>query len=241
MGVFPLSVLVVEDDPVARHLVVNYLEQHGIQCIVANAQQDIIHFLVEHEPDLVFLDLRLGHDDGQRLLRRIRPCCDVPVIITAGRQLDEMDRVVGLELGADDYLIKPFGLQELLARIRAVLRRVRSGRTTPRRDTGRRRYQFGCWQLDLHTRLLVDSNGVGTALRKGEYDLLVAFLNAPLRPLNREHLLQVTRAQDDVSDRSIDLRVLRLRRKLETDPRAPRIIRTDRGFGYVFALPVKLV
>ena len=158
--------------------------------------------------------------------------------ITTGHRRDEIDRVVGLELGADDYITKPFGLRELLARIRAVLRR-REARQAPPRDSETGRCRFGGWQLDRRNRRLSDFNGVSVALTKGEYALLIAFLDAPQRPLSREHLLQATRMHEDIFDRSIDVQVLRLRRKLETDPNAPRVILTERGVGYVFALPVE--
>jgi len=200
----------------------------------------MIRYFTASEPDLVILDLRLGHEDGFDLLREIRSRSDVPIIITTGDRRDEIDRVVGLELGADDYVTKPFSLRELLARIRAVLRRQEAGRTALQRDDPERgRYKFGGWQLDRRTRRLADPNGTEVALTKGEYALLTAFLDAPQRPLSREHLLQATRMHEDIFDRSIDVQILRLRRKLETDPSAPNIIRTERGIGYVFALPVE--
>jgi DNA-binding response OmpR family regulator len=187
----------------------------------------------------VILDLRLGQEDGLDLLREIRSRSDVPIIITTGHRRDEIDRVVGLELGADDYITKPFGLRELLARIRAVLRRRDAGQAVAQRDPERGRCRFGGWQLDRRSRRLNDSSGEPVALTKGEYALLIAFLDAPQRPLSREHLLQATRIHEDVFDRSIDVQVLRLRRKLETDSNAPRVILTERGVGYVFALPVE--
>jgi two-component system OmpR family response regulator len=147
--------------------------------------------------------------------------------------------VVGLELGADDYLTKPFGLRELLARIRAVLRRRATGRIASQREAEQGRCRFGGWQLDRRARRLTDAGGVQVVLTKGEYALLIAFLEAPQRPLTREHLLQATRIHEDVFDRSIDVQILRLRRKLETAPSVPRIIQTERGVGYVFALPVE--
>jgi DNA-binding response OmpR family regulator len=178
------------------------------------------------EPSLVILDLRLGQDDGLDLLRELRARSDVPVIITTGHRRDEIDRVVGLELGADDYVIKPFGLRELLARIRAVLRRNELGRAASHRDGEQGRYRFAGWLLDRRTRQLTDPSGTPVALTKGEYSLLTAFLDAPQRPLSREHLLQATRIHEDVFDRSIDVQILRLRRKLEPDPSTPRLIRT---------------
>jgi two-component system, OmpR family, response regulator len=163
----------------------------------------------------------------------------MPVIIITGHRRDEIDRVVGLELGADDYLTKPFILRELLARVRAVLRRFDAGRTVPARDAERGRWRFSGWQLDRRARRLTDPQGAVVTLTKGEYALLVAFLDAPQRPLSREHLLQATRVHEDVFDRSIDVQILRLRRKLERDLSAPRVIQTERGVGYVFAVPVE--
>jgi two-component system OmpR family response regulator len=235
----PTCVLVVEDDQTMRHLVVNYLEEHDIQAVSACGREDVIRSLASHPTSLVLLDLRLGQEDGLDLLREIRSHSDVPVIITTGHRCDEIDRVVGLELGADDYLTKPFGLRELLARIRAVLRRREGGQITSQRDPDRGRCRFGGWQLDRRSRRLSDTSGAPVALTKGEYALLMAFLDAPQRPLSREHLLQATRIHEDVFDRSIDVQVLRLRRKLETTPNAPRVILTERGIGYVFALPVE--
>jgi len=225
--------LVVEDDRTMRHLVTNYLEEHNIRAVSASRRDEVIAALTRYCPDLVILDLRLGREDGLDLLREIRAHSDVPVIIT------EVDRVVGLELGADDYITKPFGLRELLARIRAVLRRREIGQAAAQRDAEKGRSKFGSWQLDRRGRRLTNSSGEPITLTKGEYALLVAFLDAPQRPLTREQLLQATRIHEDVFDRSIDVQVLRLRRKLETDPAAPSIIQTERGVGYVFALPVE--
>ena len=231
--------LVVEDDRTMRHLVMNYLREHGIHAISASGREEVAGLFASDEPSLVILDLRLGQEDGLDLLREIRSRSDVPVIITTGHRRDEIDRVVGLELGADDYITKPFGLRELVARIRAVLRRREAGQATVQRDSERGRCRFGVWQLDRRSRRLSDSSGTQVVLTKGEYGLLIAFLDAPQRPLSREHLLQATRIHEDVFDRSIDVQVLRLRRKLETDPNAPRVILTERGVGYVFALPVE--
>jgi two-component system OmpR family response regulator len=231
--------LVVEDDVTMRHLVANYLEDHDIRAISAARRDEVVRLLTRSEPDLVILDLRLGQEDGLDLLRELRAHSDIPVIITTGHRRDEIDRVVGLELGADDYITKPFGLRELLARIRAVLRRREAGQAAAQRDAEKGRCKFGNWQLDRRGRRLTNSRGEPITLTKGEYALLIAFLDAPQRPLTREQLLQATRIHEDVFDRSIDVQVLRLRRKLETDPAAPSVIRTERGVGYVFAIPVE--
>ncbi len=235
----PARIVVVDDDAAMRDMIVSYLSEHGMQAVSAGGRADMARELATHPPSLVILDLRLGQDDGLDLLRELRTRSDVPVIITTGHRRDEIDRVVGLELGADDYITKPFGLRELLARVRAVLRRRTSGPAPAQPDQGRNRAKFGNWQLDKRSRRLINAQGEPLALTKGEYTLLVAFLEAPQRPLSREHLLQATRIHEDVFDRSIDVQILRLRRKLESDPSAPRLIQTERGVGYVFALPVQ--
>jgi DNA-binding response OmpR family regulator len=235
----PIRILVVDDDTAMQRMVVNYLEEHNMQATSVTDQREMTNELSAHEPSLVLLDLRLGKENGLDLLRDIRSRSDVPVIITTGHRRDEIDRVVGLELGADDYVTKPFGLRELLARIRAVLRRRETGRTAAPREPARGRLRFGGWQLDRLARRLTDPDGNPVPLTKGEYALLTAFLDAPQRPLSREYLLQATRVHEDIFDRSIDVQILRLRRKLEIDPNAPRIIQTERGIGYVFAMAVE--
>ncbi len=236
-----LCVLVVEDDPALQRMIVNYFGENNIRTLVASGRQEMVSQLSGTAVSLVILDLRLGQEDGLDLLREVRSSSDVPVIIITGHRRDDIDRVVGLELGADDYLTKPFNLRELLARVRAVLRRFDIGRTAPARDPERGRFRFGGWQLDFKTRQLTDPTGAPVPLTKGEYALLLAFLDAPQRPLSREHLLQATRLHEDVFDRSIDVQILRLRRKLERDPSAPCVIKTERGVGYVFAVAVERV
>jgi two-component system OmpR family response regulator len=236
-----VSVLVVEDDPALQRMILNYFGENNIRTPLASNRQEMVDQLRENEVNLVILDLRLGLEDGLDLLREIRLSSDVPVIIITGHRRDDIDRVVGLELGADDYVTKPFNLRELLARVRAVLRRFEVGRVAPARDPERGRYRFSGWQLDRRIRQLTDPAGTPVALTKGEYAMLLAFLEAPQRPLSREHLLQATRVHEDVFDRSIDVQILRLRRKLERDPSAPHVIQTERGVGYVFAVAVERV
>ncbi len=222
-----------------QHMLADYLAQHNIRVTAALQRREVPRQFAAAEPDAVVLDLRLGTDDGLDLLREIRSRSDVPVIITTGHRRDEIDRVVGLELGADDYITKPFSPRELLARIRAVLRRQDTGRLIWQRETDQGRCRFGGWELDKRTRRLTDPDNAVVTLTKGEYALLVAFLDAPQRPLSREHLLQATRLHEDIYDRSIDVQILRLRRKLEADSSAPGIIHTERGVGYIFVLPVE--
>ena len=221
--------------------------QHDLEplhVLDVEGQLDRLGVTANHERllhDAIALDLHLGQENGLDLLREIRSSSDVPVIIITGHRRDDIDRVVGLELGADDYLIKPFNLRELLARVRAVLRRFDVGHVAQAHDHERGRFRFSGWLLDRKARRLTDPAGDPVALTKGEYALLLAFLEAPQRPLSREHLLQATRLHEDVFDRSIDVQILRLRRKLERDPSAPRVIQTERGVGYVFAIPVERV
>ena len=233
------TVLVVDDDPALQTMIFDYFVDNNIQTLLASGRDEMLRQLSAHEVSVVILDLRLGLADGLDVLRELRSSSDVPVIIVTGHRRDEIDRVVGLELGADDYVTKPFNLRELLARVRAIMRRLERARAVPAREPERGGYQFSGWRLSLRTRKLTDPSGADVALTKGEYALLVAFLSAPQRPLSREHLLQATRVHEDVFDRSIDVQILRLRRKLERDPSAPEIIQTERGVGYVFAREVE--
>jgi DNA-binding response OmpR family regulator len=181
-----------------QRMILNYFMENNIRTRLASGREEMVRELGGAGVDLVILDLRLGQTDGLDLLREIRSSSEVPVILVTAHCRDEIDRVVGLELGADDYLTKPFNLRELLARVRAVLRRFDAGRATRNRDQERGRRHFGGWRLDLRTRRLTDPDGVPVALTKGEYALLIAFLDAPQRPLSREHLLRATRMHEDV-------------------------------------------
>jgi len=232
-------ILVVDDDAMVRQTITNYLEEHNVPAASVSSRQDLSRHLEKAHPSLILLDLRLGQDYGLDVLKEIRSHSNVPIIIMTGHSREELDRVLGLELGADDYLAKPLSLRELLARVRAVLRRYEMGRATRARDPERGGYRFNGWSLERRTRRLVNPGGAPVLLTKSEYALLLAFIKAPQRPLTREMLLQATRVREDIFDRSIDVQILRLRRKLEIDPNAPRIIETERGVGYIFAAIVK--
>jgi two-component system, OmpR family, response regulator len=235
-------VLVVDDDPSMRDVIGTYLSNNHLQVSTAADGTAMARALADHEVDLVILDLKLTNEDGLDLMRGITARADVPVILMTGHRRDETDRVVGLELGADDYVTKPFSLRELLARVRVVLRRADATRRRARQAEKRARYRFAGWELDLRTRRLRTPDGQPMALTAGEFNLLVAFVRAPQQVLSREQLLAATRVHDEeVFDRSIDIQILRLRRKLETDPSNPALIRTERGAGYVFTPPVEQV
>ena len=231
-------ILIVDDDSTLRNMLTEYLEEHDLSAIGASNRSELMRN-IQVDPALIVLDLQLGQDDGLDVLRDLRSNLDAPVIIITGKLTSEIDRVIGLELGADDYILKPFSPRELLARIRAVLRRQAMGRAARARDPRRGGYRFDGWRLELRGRRLIQPNGAPVAVSKREFALLLAFLEAPQRPLSREQLLQATRAHEDIFDRSIDVQVLRLRQKLEIDPSAPRIIQTVRGVGYIFALSVE--
>jgi DNA-binding response OmpR family regulator len=236
-----MRILVVEDEKRIADFLTRGLQGAGYAVDAAQNGMTALEFIHATDYDLIILDIMLPDLDGLQILEKIRNRkVGPPVLILSARGAVD-DRVKGLELGADDYLTKPFNLRELLARVRAVLRRFDSGRAAPARDSGRGRFRFCGWQLDCQTRRLTDPTGAPVTLTKGEYALLIAFLDAPQRPLSREHLLHSTRVHEDVFDRSIDVQILRLRRKLERDPSTPRVIQTERGVGYVFTVPVERV
>jgi len=227
-------ILVVDDDAQIRSLLSEYLAENGLRVSTASNGPEMSQILSERTIDLVILDLRLKDEDGMAIARSLRERLSIPVIMLTGVR-EEADRVMGLELGADDYVMKPFSPRELLARIRTVLRRTRSA--VP--DGGRRRearaYRFGEFELNLRTRRLKRQDGRPVNLTKGELNLLAALLAAPERILTRDQLLEASRVYDnEVYDRAIDIQVLRLRRKIEPDPSQPRYIVTERGVGYIF-------
>jgi two-component system OmpR family response regulator len=233
-------ILVADDDIVLLNTIIAYLDENGIQAVAASHPQQIVDDLSKNDPDLVILDLDQRRPDGFDLLRRFRAHSQIPIILTTDHQQDETDRVICLELGADDLMTKPIGMRELLARIRAILRRSADGREMPKSAPERGDYRFAGWLLDRRARRLRDPNGAPVFLTKGQYNLLVAFLDAPQRPLSREHLLQACYICEEVFDRTVDVQVLRLRRKLEAGPNRLRAIKTERGIGYTFTLPVEL-
>jgi len=234
-----MHVLVVDDDPLIRTAVADYLGEHQFRVTTVADGEAMLAAIADDVVDMVVLDVRLGRDDGMALARRLREESAIPIIMLTGRR-EEADRVMGLELGADDYVTKPFSPRELLARIRAVLRRrpeMQQGR-----PTGVRAYRFDGWELNLNTRRLTSPDGRPVALSNGEFSLLVVFLGAPHRVLSRDQLLDMSRLHgDDVYNRSVDTQVMRLRRKLEIDVARPRYIQTERGAGYTFAFAVETV
>jgi two-component system, OmpR family, response regulator len=235
-------ILAVDDDPAMRKLVADYLGDNELRVTAVATGAEMAQAFAEQAIDLVMLDLRLVGEDGMQLARKLRAESEVPIIIVTGKQ-DEADRVMGLELGADDYVTKPFSPRELLARIRAVLRRYQTAREVlPPRGDKRRAYRFSGWELNLGRRRLTSPDGSPVELTHGEFNLLQAFCAAPQRVLSREQLLDLSRLHGaEVYDRSIDVQVLRLRRKIEPDPARPQYIRTERGAGYVFSTTVEVL
>ncbi len=238
-GVAP-HVLVVDDDPSIRQLLVDFLGDYDYQVSAVASGAEMTQALTRSAIDLLVLDVRLPDEDGIQIARRLREQSDLAIIVITGRR-DEADRVMALELGADDYLTKPFSPRELLARVRALLRRSRMQPVASRREPGVRAYRFAGWELNVGLRKLSSPQGEAVGLSNGEYNLLTAFLDAPQRVLTRAQLLELSRLHDDeVYDRSIDVKVGRLRRKLASEGQPP-LIRTDRGAGYTFIPTVEIL
>jgi len=233
-------VLVVDDDPTIRALMSDYLGNNELRVSAVADGRAMQALLAAEVVDLIVLDLKLKGEDGMVIARRLRDESAIPIVMLTGRS-DEADRVMGLELGADDYLTKPFSPRELLARIRTVLRR-RHAEVRQGRPEGIRAYRFDGWELNLNTRRLADREGTAVPLSNGEFSLLVVLLGAPNRILSRDQLLDLSRLHnDDVYNRSVDVQIMRLRRKIEKDAAAPRYIRTERGAGYLFGVAVETV
>src|SRR6476661_9585419 len=234
-------VLVVDDDPSMREMVSDYLADYEIRVTALESARRIAEVVARETIDLVLLDLRLPGEDGMEIARKLREdSAGLPIIIVTGRK-EEADRVMGLELGADDYLTKPFSPRELLARIRTVLRRTHSvpgGQGAP----VCRAYRIPGWELNLRTRRLTASDGSEVALSNGEFNLLAALLASGNRVVSRDQLIEMSRRYDnEVYDRAIDVQILRLRRKIEAQPTEPKIILTERGVGYRLAVAVEAV
>ncbi|WP_124367063.1 response regulator [Pseudomonas sp. R1-43-08] len=235
-------ILIVDDDREIRELVGNYLQKNGLRTTVVADGRQMRAFLASTPVDLIVMDIMMPGDDGLVLCRELRAGRHkaTPILMLTARN-DDTDRIIGLEMGADDYLAKPFVARELLARINAVLRRTRM--LPPNlivTETGRL-LAFGKWRLDTTARHLLDSEGTIVTLSGGEYRLLRVFLDHPQRVLNRDQLLNLTQGRDaDLFDRSIDLLVSRLRHRLQDDARDPAYIKTVRSEGYVFTYAVQV-
>ena len=235
-------ILVVEDNAEIRDLVTRLLTREGFRATSAADGKAMHRAMADGAFDLILLDLMLPGEDGLSLCRNLRTTSNIPIIMLTARG-DEIDRVVGLEVGADDYIAKPFSGRELIARIRAVLRRSNgAGPVAASSDTADETadYLFDRWRLDTRKRELVRNDDVRVPLSTGEYDLLIVLVQRPQRVLNRDQLLDLARGRAaQVFDRSIDTQVSRLRKKLETDPADPQIIKTIWGGGYMFSADVE--
>lgn len=230
-------VLVVDDDREIRDLLGRFLTKHGYRVTAVQDGKDMRRALADWHIDLVVLDLMLPGEDGLSLCRDLRARSQIPVIMLT-MMGEETDRIIGLEMGADDYLPKPFNPRELLARVKAVLRRAQgvatgaSGTNAP----GRKTLRFNGWKLDLGLRRLESPQQLVVELTAREFDLLVAFVEHPQRVLTRDQLLDLSHGRAEIPfDRSVDMQVSRLRHKIEANPKEPELIKTVRGGGYVFA------
>ena len=236
----PKHVLLVEDAHAMRDQIRGFLAEHAFDVSTAADGDGMSRILKARPVDLVRLNLQLGREDGLDLMRSLVAEASAPVISIAGESSGEPDKVLALELGADDCMCKPLGLRELVARIRTVLRRAARSETVGGRRR-RVRYRFAGWELDTRLRRLTSPAGEPVRLTVAEYNLLSAFLHAPQQVLSREQLIAASRVhRDEIYDRSVDVMILRLRRKLEQEPHAPRIIVTERGVGYSLNVPVEV-
>jgi two-component system OmpR family response regulator len=230
-------ILIVDDDRDIRDLLSEYLHKQGYRTSVAADGRAMRSIMSRSVPDLIILDLMLPGEDGLILCREIRAQSDIPILMLTARS-DEVDRIVGLEMGADDYLAKPFSPRELVARIKSILRRSRALPSNLKPDQAKL-FHFAGWTLDISTRNLLSPDGISIALSGTDFKLLRIFLDHPNRVLNRDQLIDLTQSRDaGPFDRSIDLQVSRLRRRLNDPPKDPAIIKTARGEGYVLAAEV---
>ena len=235
----PDSILIVDDDLEIRRLLADYLARNGFAALTARDGREMWQMLERHVVDLVVLDLMLPDTDGLTLCRDLRAKDNLPVLMLTARG-EETDRIVGIEMGADDYLVKPFNPRELLARIKSILRRTRSLPPNLRPEPTRC-LAFSGWCLDTATRLLTSPDGVATPLSGGEYRLLRILLDHPNRVLNRDQLTEMIQGREaEPYDRAVDVQVSRLRQRLRDDRREPQLIKTVRGEGYVLASTVEV-
>jgi two-component system phosphate regulon response regulator OmpR len=225
-------IVVVDDEPDLREGVATYLRRHGFAVSEADGGDALRQLMAERAVDLVLLDINMPGEDGLSIARRLRSQGGIGIVMLTANT-DTIDRVTGLEVGADDYLGKPFELRELLARVRAVLRRASAGAAPP--ATMGREVRFGRCMLNLDSRKLYELDGRDVALTAMEFDLLRTFAENPNRVLSRDRILDLAHNKEmEAFDRSVDLRIVRLRRKIEVDPAVPQVIKTVRGAGYVF-------
>jgi DNA-binding response OmpR family regulator len=235
-------IVIVDDEPPAREMVGDYLRMHGFSVGLCDGGASLRQSIAQRMPDLIVLDLNMPEEDGLSIIRDLKQRTSVPIIMLTATA-SAIDRVVGLELGADDYLAKPCELRELLARVRSVLRRSGQGQqpTIPASAAGTAtaatvRVRFGTKWLDHDAQALRDDQGNEHPLTASEYGLLKVFAANPKRVLSRDRLLELANARDaEAFDRAIDLRIMRIRRKIEPDPAHPSVIRTIRGGGYLFS------
>lgn len=228
-------IIVVDDEAAARDMVGDYLRMHGFTVSLCDSGASLRAKIAKERPDLIVLDLNMPKEDGLSVIRDLKRKSDIPVIMLTATA-SAIDRVVGLELGADDYLAKPCELRELLARVRSVLRRAAPPVAALPAAPTRNLVRFGTKWLDLEQRLLRDEEDNEHPLTASEYSLLKAFAENPKRVLTRERLLELANARDaEAFDRAVDIRIMRIRRKIEPDPAHPSIIRTVRGGGYLFS------
>jgi DNA-binding response OmpR family regulator len=237
----PQRILIVDDEPEVRTLLRTGLEAEGFAILEAADGRQAMAMLESQPIDLVTLDLKLGGEDGLKLARELRTTKNTPMIMITGKS-DAVDRIVGLELGADDYIPKPFVMREVIARVRAVLRRYASGASTVAEAPAGQRYGFDGWVVDLGRREVRDPSGAARELTTAEFNLLALLVQRPGRVLSRDELMDLLKGHDWTPiDRSIDALVARLRKKLEPESERPQLVKTVRGVGYVFAATVKKV
>ena len=233
-------ILALDDDADIRKVLIEYLSGQDYRVSAVARGQEMLAILRCEPVDLLLLDLRLPGENGMELARRVRELSQVPILILSA-QSDEADRVMGLELAADDYVVKPFSPRELLARIRALLRRTQAGAAAGIQEE-LRAYRFAGWELNVRSRRLTAADGSVIPLTNSEFSLLCAFLGSPQRVLTREQLLERSRLHSmEVFDRSIDVTSLRLRRKIESDPSNPSLLTPHRGVGYTFNCAVSVL